>query len=92
VHVATAKTKGDATWPPCELLYSGQRENRHPRSDAARTWTWRSRRPVTLTTICGTDIHLEGEYPCARLTVGHEPVGVIEAIGLGVTAIRPAIA
>jgi threonine dehydrogenase-like Zn-dependent dehydrogenase len=38
---------------------------------------------VTTTTICGTDIHiLKGEYPVARgLTVGHEPVGVIEKLG-----------
>ncbi len=41
---------------------------------------------VTLTTICGTDIHiLRGEYPVrAGLVVGHEPVGVIEEIGPGV--------
>ena len=38
---------------------------------------------ITTTTICGTDIHiLKGEYPVARgLTVGHEPVGVIEKLG-----------
>jgi alcohol dehydrogenase len=38
---------------------------------------------VTTTTICGTDIHiLKGEYPVERgLTVGHEPVGVIEKLG-----------
>jgi threonine dehydrogenase-like Zn-dependent dehydrogenase len=38
---------------------------------------------VTTTTICGTDIHiLKGEYPVAPgLTLGHEPVGVIEALG-----------
>jgi threonine dehydrogenase-like Zn-dependent dehydrogenase len=38
---------------------------------------------VTTTTICGTDVHiLKGEYPVARgLTVGHEPVGVIEELG-----------
>jgi alcohol dehydrogenase len=42
---------------------------------------------VTTTTICGTDIHiLKGEYPVARgLTIGHEPVGVIEALGAGVS-------
>lgn len=42
---------------------------------------------ITTTTICGTDIHiLKGEYPVARgLTVGHEPVGVIEQIGAAVT-------
>ena len=39
---------------------------------------------VTLTTICGTDLHiLKGEYPVkAGLTIGHEPVGVIEELGL----------
>lgn len=42
---------------------------------------------VTTTTICGTDVHiLKGEYPVERgLTVGHEPVGVIEALGEAVT-------
>ena len=42
---------------------------------------------VTTTTICGTDIHiLKGEYPVARgLTIGHEPVGVIEKLGSAVT-------
>lgn len=41
---------------------------------------------ITTTTICGTDIHiLKGEYPVARgLTVGHEPVGVIEKLGSAV--------
>jgi alcohol dehydrogenase len=41
---------------------------------------------VTLTTICGTDVHiLRGEYPVAPgRIVGHEPVGVIEAVGVGV--------
>jgi alcohol dehydrogenase len=42
---------------------------------------------VTLTTICGTDVHiLKGEYPVKPgLIVGHEPVGRIEALGPGVT-------
>jgi threonine dehydrogenase-like Zn-dependent dehydrogenase len=42
---------------------------------------------VTLTTICGTDVHiLKGEYPVKEgLTVGHEPVGVVEELGPGVT-------
>jgi threonine dehydrogenase-like Zn-dependent dehydrogenase len=42
---------------------------------------------VTTTTICGTDIHiLKGEYPVARgLTIGHEPVGVIDKLGSAVT-------
>jgi len=42
---------------------------------------------VTLTTICGTDLHiLKGEYPVKLgLTIGHEPVGVIHELGDGVT-------
>ncbi len=42
---------------------------------------------ITTTTICGTDVHiLKGEYPVERgLTVGHEPVGVIERLGSGVS-------
>lgn len=41
---------------------------------------------ITTTTICGTDIHiLKGEYPVAKgLTIGHEPVGVIEKLGSSV--------
>ena len=42
---------------------------------------------VTLTTICGTDVHIvKGEYPVRPgLIIGHEPVGVIEELGPGVT-------
>jgi threonine dehydrogenase-like Zn-dependent dehydrogenase len=42
---------------------------------------------ITTTTICGTDVHiLKGEYPVASgLTVGHEPVGIIEKLGSAVT-------
>lgn len=45
---------------------------------------------ITTTTICGTDVHiLKGEYPVARgLTVGHEPVGVIEKLGSAVRGYR----
>jgi alcohol dehydrogenase len=45
---------------------------------------------VTTTTICGTDVHiLKGEYPVAKgLTVGHEPVGVIEKLGSAVQGYR----
>ena len=45
---------------------------------------------ITLTTICGTDVHiLKGEYPVAKgLTVGHEPVGVIEKLGSAVVGYR----
>lgn len=41
---------------------------------------------ITTTTICGTDVHiLKGEYPVEKgLTIGHEPVGVIEKLGSNV--------
>ena len=40
---------------------------------------------ITTTTICGTDVHIvRGEYPVRPgLVLGHEPVGVIEALGEG---------
>jgi alcohol dehydrogenase len=46
---------------------------------------------VTLTTICGTDVHiLRGEYPVkSGLIVGHEPVGVVDAVGPGVSGYEP---
>jgi threonine dehydrogenase-like Zn-dependent dehydrogenase len=42
---------------------------------------------VTLTTICGTDLHIvRGEYEVRPgLIIGHEPVGIIEELGAGVT-------
>lgn len=45
---------------------------------------------ITTTTICGTDVHiLKGEYPVAKgLTIGHEPVGIIEKLGSGVTGFK----
>ena len=46
---------------------------------------------ITLTTICGTDVHiLRGEYPVkSGLVIGHEPVGVIEALGPGLIGYAP---
>lgn len=45
---------------------------------------------VRLTTICGTDIHIiRGEYPVEPgLTIGHEAVGTIHELGVGVTGYR----
>ena len=45
---------------------------------------------ITTTTICGTDVHiLKGEYPVKPgLIIGHEPVGIIEELGVGVTGYR----
>jgi threonine dehydrogenase-like Zn-dependent dehydrogenase len=42
---------------------------------------------ITLTTICGTDLHIiRGEYPVKPgLVIGHEPVGVIEELGAGLS-------
>ena len=40
---------------------------------------------IAATTICGTDVHIvKGEYPVRTgLILGHEPVGVVEALGEG---------
>lgn len=45
---------------------------------------------ITLTTICGTDLHIvRGEYAVKPgLVIGHEPVGVIEELGEGVTGYK----
>jgi alcohol dehydrogenase len=45
---------------------------------------------ITLTTICGTDVHIvRGEYPVKPgLILGHEPVGVIEELGAGLDEYR----
>jgi alcohol dehydrogenase len=45
---------------------------------------------VTLTTICGTDLHIvRGEYPVkSGLIIGHEPVGIIAELGAGVTGYK----
>jgi hypothetical protein len=45
---------------------------------------------ITIPTICGTDVHiLQGEYPVAKgLTIGHEPVGVIEKLGSTVSGFQ----
>ncbi|MDP9927939.1 zinc-dependent alcohol dehydrogenase family protein [Variovorax paradoxus] len=47
---------------------------------------------ILKTTICGTDLHiLKGDVPTCTpgRILGHEGVGVIEAVGAGVTAFRP---
>ena len=42
---------------------------------------------ITTTTICGTDVHiLKGEYAVRPgLVIGHEPVGIVDELGPGVT-------
>ena len=47
---------------------------------------------ITKTTICGTDLHiLKGDVPtCVPGTVlGHEGVGIVDAVGAGVTTFKP---
>ena len=47
---------------------------------------------ITRTTICGTDLHiLKGDVPTCKpgTVLGHEGVGVIDAVGAGVTAFKP---
>lgn len=45
---------------------------------------------VTLTTICGTDLHIvRGEFPVKPgLVIGHKHVGTIEELGLGVDGFK----
>ncbi|HKS92908.1 MAG TPA: alcohol dehydrogenase catalytic domain-containing protein [Tepidiformaceae bacterium] len=44
---------------------------------------------TTLSTVCGSDIHLVDELPIpAGVPMGHEATGVVEAVGAGVTAIK----
>ena len=46
---------------------------------------------ITRTTICGTDLHiLKGDVPTCKpgTVLGHEGVGVIDAVGAGVTAFK----
>lgn len=47
---------------------------------------------VTLASICSSDLHIKhGSVPRAvpGVTVGHEMVGVVEAVGRGVTHVKP---
>lgn len=45
---------------------------------------------LTLTAICGTDLHIyEGRLGDGRqMVIGHEPLGVVERVGDGVTNVR----
>jgi len=47
---------------------------------------------VTSTAICGSDLHLYeilGPYLKPGDVLGHEPMGVVEEVGAGVTHIKP---
>ncbi|MGE5596338.1 MAG: zinc-binding dehydrogenase [Hyphomicrobiales bacterium] len=45
---------------------------------------------TTLSTICGSDIHIVDELPIpGGVPMGHEAVGIVEAVGAGVTRFKP---
>lgn len=45
---------------------------------------------TTLSTLCGSDMHIVDEMPLPPgVPMGHEAVGVVEAVGPGVTAFKP---
>lgn len=47
---------------------------------------------ITKTTICGTDLHiLKGDVPTVAVgrTLGHEGVGVVEAVGSAIRSFKP---
>src|ERR1041385_7753649 len=68
-------------------VFHGKNDIRVEEVDKPRAGVGEAVIRVTLTTICGTDLHiLRGEYPVRPgLVIGHEPVGVIDELGAGVT-------
>ncbi len=45
---------------------------------------------TTLSTVCGSDIHIVDEMPLPPgVPMGHEAIGVVEAVGAGVTGVKP---
>ncbi len=68
-------------------VFHGQNDIRVEEVEKPRAGVGEAVIRVTLTTICGTDLHIvRGEYPVAPgLVIGHEPVGVIEELGAAVT-------
>ena len=44
---------------------------------------------TTLSTICGSDMHIVDEMPVpGGIPMGHEAIGIVEAVGAGVTAFK----
>ena len=68
-------------------VFHGKNDIRVEEVERPRAGTGEAVIRVTLTTICGTDLHIvRGEYPVKPgLVIGHEPVGVIEELGAGVS-------
>ncbi len=69
------------------LVFHGANDIRLERVEIPRPGPGEAVIRVTLTTICGTDIHiLRGEYPVKPgLVIGHEAVGVIHELAPDVT-------
>lgn len=46
---------------------------------------------TTLATLCGSDLHIRDDFPevPAGMPMGHEGVGVVEAVGPGVSRFKP---
>jgi len=68
-------------------VFHGKNDIRVEEVERPRAGTGEAVIRVTLTTICGTDLHIvRGEYPVKPgLVIGNEPVGVIEELGAGVS-------
>lgn len=71
-------------------VFHGPNDMRHERVAKPEPGFGEAVVKVTLTTICGTDIHiLTGGYPVKPgLIIGHEFVGVIDSLGPGVTGFQ----
>jgi alcohol dehydrogenase len=72
------------------LVFRGPNQIRVERVPIPRPGVGEAVIRITLTTICGTDVHiLKGEYKVRPgLVIGHEPVGVIHELGEGMTGYR----
>jgi alcohol dehydrogenase len=84
--VATQLTPRDVTATMKANVFHGQNDIRVEEVEKPRAGAGEAIIRVTLTTICGTDLHIvRGEYPVKPgLVIGHEPVGVIAELGEGV--------
>lgn len=85
VERAPAKRKVPGTMQA--LVFRGPNDIRLERVEIPRAGAGEAVIRVSLTTICGTDVHiLKGEYPVQPgLVIGHEAVGVIHELAPDVT-------
>jgi alcohol dehydrogenase len=80
------RSKGPAMGKMKATIFHGKNDIRVEQVERPRPGVGDAVIRITLTTICGTDLHIvRGEYPVKPgLIIGHEPVGVIEELGSGV--------